>query len=43
MEGGIKPRVGERVTVHDYITGRGNMYAKKIEKVGTTGKARKKR
>ena len=35
-------KVGERVTVHYYITQRGNVYAKKIEKAGTTDKARKK-
>lgn len=27
-------KVGERVTMHYYITGRGNVYAKKIEKAG---------
>ena len=31
MEAG-KPKVGEKVTVHYYITGRGNVYAKKIDK-----------
>src|SRR5437764_7246203 len=28
----VKLKVGERVTVHYYITGRGKVYAKKIEK-----------
>ena len=27
-------KVGERVTVHYYITQRGNVYAKKVEKAG---------
>lgn len=27
-------KVGEKVTVHYYITGRGNVYAKKIDKAG---------
>jgi hypothetical protein len=30
----VKLKVGERVTVHYYITGRGKVYAKKIEKAG---------
>ena len=36
-------RVGEKVTVHYYITGRGNMYAKKIEKAGKNEKGLKNR
>lgn len=39
----VKLKVGERVTVHYYITGRGKVYARKIEKAGTTDKAREKR
>jgi hypothetical protein len=39
----IKPlKVGEKVTVHHYITGRGNVYAKKIEKAGTPIKLAKR-
>jgi len=36
-------RVGERVTVHYYITGRGNVYAKKVEKAGKSEKGSKNR
>jgi hypothetical protein len=36
-------KVGQRVTVHYYITGRGNVYAKKIEKAGKAEKGSKKR
>ena len=32
----VKLKVGEKVTVHYYITGRGKVYAKKIEKAGKT-------
>jgi hypothetical protein len=35
-------RMGERVTVHYYITGRGNVYAKKVEKAGKAEKGSKK-
>jgi len=39
----VKLKVGERVTVHYYVTQRGNVYAKKIEKASMPSKARKKR
>lgn len=32
MEGGIKPKVGEKLTVHYTVTGRGKHIAYKIEK-----------
>jgi hypothetical protein len=38
---GTKPKIGERVTVHYEFSGR-KMYVIKIEKAGTTDKARKK-
>jgi hypothetical protein len=38
---GTKPKIGERVTVHYEFSGR-KMYVIKMEKAGTTDKARKK-
>jgi hypothetical protein len=35
--------VGEKVTVHYYITGRGKVYAKRLKRPGRPSKARKKR
>jgi hypothetical protein len=39
MEGGIKPKVGEKVTVNYLITGRGKWVAYKVEKAGKAKKA----
>lgn len=42
MEGGIKPKIGEEVTVTYQITGRGKWIAYKLEKAGKTKKGSKK-
>jgi hypothetical protein len=39
----VKLKVGQKVTLHYYVTGRGKLIADKVEKAGKSDKARKKR
>jgi hypothetical protein len=39
----VKLKVGERVTAHYYITGRGKVYAKKIERLSKAERGSKKK